>query len=228
MKFIVIEGLDGSGKSTQIEMLQNYLADQQIKYKYLHFPRLDKPPFGELVSKFLRGEFGSLEQVHPYLVALIYAEDRNDAKEMINQWLAEGNLVVIDRYVHSNIAYQCPKVKDEAETDKLKNWILDLEFNYFRIPRPNLNIFLDVPFAFTEKKLTDERNGEDRTYLQGSKDIHESDLDFQKRVKEIYIASARNDSNFRTIKCSNDGVTILPPEEIFSRIICLLQGEQII
>lgn len=228
MKFIVIEGLDGSGKSTQIEMLQNYLVTKNIKFKYLHFPRLDHAPFGDLISSFLRGEFGSLEQVNPYLVALIYAEDRNNAKSMIEQWLADDNLVVIDRYVNSNIAYQCSKVIEGTEVEKLKNWIIDLEFNHFKIPQPILNIFLDVPFTFTEKKLTTERSGDDRTYLKGNKDIHEMNLEFQRRVKNIYISVAQKDSNFRTIKCSDDGGSILSPDEIFSKIIGLLKTEKII
>lgn len=228
LKFIVIEGLDGSGKSTQIELLQNYLTEQKIKFKYLHFPRLDKLPFGEIISRFLRGEFGKLEQVNPYLVALIYAEDRNDAKNLINDWLNNGNIVIVDRYVHSNIAYQCSKVQNTEEIEKLKNWILNLEFNYFKIPKPDLNIFIEVPFSFTEKKLTAERSGDDRIYLQGKPDIHEQDLIFQQRVKNIYLSSAENDLNFRIISCSDDGVTILPPNAIFAKIQALLQVEKII
>ena len=228
MKFIVIEGLDGSGKSTQIEMLQNFLAEQKIKYKYLHFPRLDVLPFGEIISRFLRGEFGNLGQVNPYLVALIYAEDRNDAKDLILKWQHDGHLVIVDRYVHSNIAYQCSKVHNPVEIEKLKHWILELEFNHFKIPQPDLNIFLDVPFSFTEKKLTGERSGDDRNYLQGKQDIHEQDLDFQQRVKNIYISSTKNDPNFRTISCSDDGVSILPPQAIFTKITTLLKTEKII
>lgn len=228
MKFIVIEGLDGSGKSTQIEMLQKCLAEQKIKHKYLHFPRLDVLPFGEIVSRFLRGEFGKLDQVNPYLVALIYAEDRNDAKNLIHEWLKDGNLVIVDRYVHSNIAYQCSKVHNDEEIEKLKNWILDLEFNYFKIPQPDLNIFLEVPFSFTEKKLSTVRSGEDRAYLQGKQDIHEQDLDFQQRVKNIYLSSAKNDPNFRTISCSDDGITILSSEAVFNKLFTLLKTENVI
>ena len=88
MKFVVIEGLDGSGKSTQLKKLKAYLEDKEIKYKYLHFPRTDSPFFGELIAKFLRGELGDIDKVNPYLVALIYAGDRNDSKQQIEKWLS--------------------------------------------------------------------------------------------------------------------------------------------
>jgi len=81
--FIVLEGVDGSGKSTQIAALRKMFSEQGIESKYLHFPRFDAPYFGELIARFLRGELGSIEQVDPYVVALLYAEDRRDAAKMI-------------------------------------------------------------------------------------------------------------------------------------------------
>ena len=110
MKFAVIEGLDGSGKSTQLSMLKNYLKAHKISFEYLHFPRTDSPVFGELIARFLRGELGENNAVNPYLVALIYAGDRNDASGLIRGWLNENKLVIVDRYVFSNIAYQCAKI----------------------------------------------------------------------------------------------------------------------
>jgi dTMP kinase len=107
MKLLVIEGVDGAGKSTQIKMLQNFFTNMGFSNEYLHFPRTDAPYFGELIARFLRGEFGSLNEVDPYLVAMLYAGDRKDASEMISRWLDEGKIVLLDRYTYSNIAYQC-------------------------------------------------------------------------------------------------------------------------
>jgi len=219
MRFIVIEGLDGSGKSTQIKLLLNYLAEKDISCRYLHFPRTESPFYGELIARFLRGDFGKLESVHPYLVALIYAGDRNDAKDLINGWLNEGHYVIADRYVNSNIAFQCAKLKDQKARQDLKNWIIQFEYDYHKIPRPDLSFFLDVPFEFIKMKLTDSRKGEDRKYLNGQKDIHEENLDFQKKVREIYLEISDSDPTFVTLKCTNATGGILSPEEIFNKII---------
>ncbi|MBP1666945.1 MAG: tmk, partial [Bacteroidetes bacterium] len=186
MKLFVVEGVDGSGKSTQIRLLNDYFSKKGYRCEYLHFPRTDAPFFGELIARFLRGEFGSLGEVNPWLVAMLYAGDRMDASELISGWLSKGCIVLLDRYTYSNIAYQCAKLSDILEQEKLMKWILDLEFSHFSIPKPDLNIFLDVPFTFTEKKLSDSRTGEDRRYLNGTKDIHEESLSFQERVREIY------------------------------------------
>ena len=104
--FIVLEGLDGAGKSTQIAKLRDMFRSKGVESEYLHFPRFDAPIYGELIARFLRGDLGSVESVNPYLVALLYAGDRADAAKTINGWLAEGKVVICDRYIDSTIAYQ--------------------------------------------------------------------------------------------------------------------------
>lgn len=217
--FIVIEGLDGAGKSTQVKLIREKLKENGIESEYLHFPRFDAPLFGDLVARFLRGELGALESVNPYLVALIYAGDRADASSTIEKWLREGKYVIVDRYVYSNIAYQCAKITESGEREKLRNWIVDTEYNQYKIVEPDLSLFLDVPFKFTTKKLTENREGEDREYLNGARDIHEESLSLQERVREVYLSeAARDDHSFRVINCSSASGDMLPPEEIFSKI----------
>jgi dTMP kinase len=221
-RFMVIEGLDGSGKSTQIERLLAYLGKEGIRYRYLHFPRTDEGYYGDLIARFLRGELGPLESVHPYLVALIYAGNRHDARDLITSWLAEGITVVADRYVASNIAFQCAKLDAADEREALRDWILEFEYGYHKIPRPDVNIFLDVPFRFTRQKLLGERRGADRDYLDGKADIHEQDLDFQQKVREVYIELSFADPTLRVIDCSDGKGEMLAPEEIFTSIERLL------
>ncbi len=115
-------------------------------------------------------------EVDPYLVALIFAGDRADAAPQIRQWLAEGKAVVLDRYVYSNVGFQCAKLPAGEERDRLADWIVYLEFGHNALPRPDLSLFLDVPFTFTERKLSEVREGDDREYLQGGQDIHEASL----------------------------------------------------
>jgi dTMP kinase len=219
MKLFVIEGVDGAGKSTQIRLLRDFFIQKGYICEYLHFPRTETPYFGELIARFLRGEFGSLDSVDPYLVAMLYAGDRKDASDMIVQWLKEGKIVLLDRYTYSNIAYQCAKLQGKAEQDKLMNWILSLEFDHFAIPRPDLNIFLDVPFAFTEKKLINARTGNDRTYLNGTRDIHEESLEFQKKVRDVYLKVAKSDNRLAVVDCSTGNQLMRTPDEIFEIII---------
>ena len=221
--FIVLEGVDGSGKSTQIANLQRLFAEQGIPTEYLHFPRFDSPYFGDLIARFLRGELGSVEQVDPYIVAMLYAGDRRDAAEMIRGWIAEGRVVICDRYVYSNIGYQCAKVAEKEERERLREWILSLEYDYFKIPRPDVSLFLDVPFAFTERKLLQEqREGDDRAYLHGKKDIHEQSMDLQRQVRQVYIDAAQYDEAMHVVDCSHDG-EMASPEEIFGRIKAVVE-----
>ncbi|OFY63072.1 MAG: dTMP kinase [Bacteroidetes bacterium RBG_13_43_22] len=228
MKLFVVEGLDGAGKSTQIRLLKEFFSGKGYNCEYLHFPRTDSPYFGELIARFLRGEFGSLNEVDPWLVAMLYAGDRKDASAIIAGWLKQGNIVLLDRYTYSNIAYQCAKINSPAERDALRKWILDLEFSHFELPLPDLNIFLDVPFSFTEKKLLSSRTGKDREYLNGTKDIHEESLSFQKRVREIYLHVAVSDSRLCIVNCSDDSGIMLPPEKIFKRIINLISERKLL
>ncbi|HCI56170.1 MAG TPA: dTMP kinase [Bacteroidales bacterium] len=228
MKLFVIEGLDGSGKTTQIKLLKDFFEEQGLLSEHIHFPRTDTPWFGELIARFLRGEFGSLNKVDPYLVAMLYAGDRKDAAPLINEWLNENKAVLIDRYTYSNIAYQCAKIKDKEGQNKLKNWIFKLEFEYFAIPKPSINIFLDVPFYFTKDKLTSGRNGSDRKYLNGQNDIHESNLIFQMRVREMYLKVAENDPSLTVINCADSDGRMLCPEKIFGMITELLKEKELI
>lgn len=228
MKLFVIEGVDGSGKSTQLRLLSEFLIRKGYSCEFLHFPRTDAPYFGELIARFLRGEFGSLNEVDPYMVAMLYAGDRKDASEMIRGWLKNKKIVLLDRYTYSNIAYQCAKIDDLNAQDKLMNWILNLEFEHFGIPKPDLNLFLDVPFSFTEKKLLSERSGNDRTYLKGTRDIHEESLNFQEKVRDIYLKVARSDDRLVVVDCNKGNGQMQSPEMISSLILNIISERNLI
>jgi dTMP kinase len=224
MNFLAIEGLDGAGKSTQVSLLEQYFMGQGIRMKHVHFPRVETGVFGELIARFLRGDLGKINEVNPYLVALIYAEDRHAAAEQVKTWLREGYFVVIDRYVYSNIAFQCAKFEgNQAERRALRDWILQLEYETFKIPQPQLNLFLDVPFEFTTARLTESRGGTSREYLEGKQDIHEANLDFQQRVRKVYLEQPPLDSTFRVVSCADEDGNMLQSAEIFAKIKQLLE-----
>ena len=214
----VLEGLDGAGKSTQVKKLRAYLESLCGNLEYIHFPRYDAPVYGDLISRFLRGDFGSNETVHPQLVALLFAEDRHGAAPQMKQVLEQGGNILLDRYVYSNIAYQCAKLNDADEAAALRDWIFETEYGNFELPKPDLNIFLDVPISFVESKLKSQRGGADRDYLEGAQDIHEADIEFQKRVRDIYRQQCKIDPKFIRIDCSDDYGQMLPPDEIFAKV----------
>ena len=215
---VVLEGLDGAGKSTQVKKLRNYLESLFGAIEYIHFPRYDAPVYGDLISRFLRGDFGNNETVHPQLVALLFAEDRHGAAPGMRAKLEKGRCVLLDRYVYSNIAYQCAKLNDPDEAEKLRGWIFNTEYGDFGLPVPDLNIFLDVPIGFVESKLKSQRGGDDRAYLEGAQDIHEADIEFQKRVREMYRKQCSIDPKFIRIDCSDEYGEMLPPGAIFAKI----------
>jgi dTMP kinase len=219
---VVIEGLDGAGKSTQVKMAKEYIQSNGVNLKYLHFPRYEGSIYGELIARFLRGEFGTIDTVHPQLVALLFAEDRHDAATQIRKWIDEGYTVLLDRYVYSNIAYQCSKLSNPDEASRLRDWIFETEYGVFGIPKPDINIFLDVPLNFVDKMLKESREGDERDYLNGKTDIHEASIDFQSNVRKFYIAQTEADKNFIRIDCSNSRGEMLPPDKIFEKISPLL------
>jgi dTMP kinase len=215
---IVLEGLDGAGKSTQVKRLKEYLQQRCGSLEYIHFPRYEAPVYGDLITRFLKGEFGSIEAVHPQLVALLFAEDRHGAAPAMREALARGKTVLLDRYVYSNIAYQCAKLQDLQERRRLRDWIFNTEYGHFELPEPDLNLFLDVPIGFVEQSLTHHREGQDRNYLSGAQDIHEASIAFQQAVRDMYVAETARDPKFRRIDCSGTRGEMLPPDDIFDKI----------
>ena len=180
-KFIVIEGLDGCGKSTQIDLLTDALHNKNINTLTIHFPRRsdkESPLWGTMIKKFLDGYYGNIDNVHPELVALLFAGDRYNAADEINTNLNLGNWIICDRYVLSNIAYQGAKLPYE-NWDYFSKWILKAEYEYFKIPKPDLQIILSMPFQFIENNLKIRKQNFEN-------DIHEQSMDFMKNVEKMY------------------------------------------
>ncbi len=223
-KLIVLEGTDGAGKSTQVQKVKEYLEANSLKYEYFHFPMYGHNEFSEVISAFLRGEFGNVDKVDPYFVANIYAMDRFMFLPELNKALQENDVVLLDRYVFSNLAYQGAKFEGE-ESQKIKTWIHGFEFGYLKLPYPNLNIFFDVPIDIVKERLEEKRDGKDRDYLQGKQDIHEADLDFQSRVRDNYLGLV-GATNYKIVGCATCRPAdpagsvvydVLPPDELFER-----------
>lgn len=224
IKLIVLEGLDGSGKSTQIDLLKSYFSTEKIKYRYLHFPVTDSKPYGELVSSFLRGEFGDSSSVHPQLVALLFALNRSEFQKILSGTEFDSEVVLLDRYVYSNVAFQCSKIEDFEQKICLQDWILNFEYNFLKLPKPDFSLYLDVPIDFMKQNLFQTRKGRSRAYLNGQQDIHEASISLQEKVASEYERLVLNFKDIKKIQCF-DGNGILTPEDISSKVIKAIKTE---
>jgi len=195
-KLIVIDGGDGSGKTTQAQFLVEYLKEKQIPVKYVDFPQYYKSFHGKTVGKFLKGEFGKIDEVSPYLASLAYALDRASIKREMDEFLAQGGYIVANRYATSSMAHQAAKCKTEKERTEFLKWIYELEYKVHKIPKENLVIYLHVPYKFAAE--LSQKRAEQRGYEQ---DIAEKSLDHQKRSEEMYLMLAKKYKHWKTIEC---------------------------
>ena len=172
-KLIVIEGLDGSGKGTQSELLTKTLIDRGFKVRKLTFPDYDSPS-SSLVKMYLQGQLGdNPDDVNAYAASSFYAVDR--IASYLKDWkkdYEECDYIVADRYVTSNLIYQMTKVCDD-ERDEFISWLEDFEYNRLAVPQPDIVIYLDMPPVVSQKLMTSRYNGD-----ESKKDIHEKNLDF--------------------------------------------------
>jgi len=216
---IVIDGGDGSGKATQAALLLNKLKEKKIPVKYFDFPRYYQSFHGQTVARFLRGEFGAIDQVSPYLASLAYALDRASAKAEMDDFLKKGGIIITNRYVSSSMAYQGAKFNSENEKKEFLKWIYDLEYKVHRLPKENLVIYLYVPWQIGyQLTLTKEK----RRYLKGqAMDIQEKDMAYRQKVEAMYLDLAKKNRHWEIINCVENN-QILPKEVIHQKIIELL------
>lgn len=182
--FIVVEGTDSSGKKTQTELLINRLKNEGKDVEKVDFPAYETP-FGEMVARYLRGEFGSLKSVAPEVANLLYTIDRYQFKDQMVEKLKKGKILIANRYLESNIAFQGAKFEGD-EKRRFIQWIKDCES---RLPQADVIVFLDIPIDAAASLM--EKRG-DKTYLKGKKkDIHESDVRYQENVRKTYLEEGR-------------------------------------
>lgn len=198
-KLIVIEGTDGSGKSTQFRLLTDRLESEHVKFQKLVFPQYSEPS-SALIRMYLGGEFGkSPSDVNAYAASAFYSVDRYASyRKVWGKWYEEGGLVVSDRYTTSNAVHQASKEPEDKREDFL-NWLYDFEYDKLGLPRPDLVIYLDVPTDFTEKMLR-HRESETNTHA----DIHEQDMQYLATCRRMGRAAAAH-YGWTVIRCVRDG-----------------------
>ncbi|MBI4128380.1 MAG: thymidylate kinase [Parcubacteria group bacterium] len=203
-KLIVLEGIDGSGKGTQVELLNARLHEEGYRVETIDFPRYHDSLMGKLIGRMLAGELGDLSRVSPYLSLLPFALDRWQAKQEIVSWLTEGTIVLANRYIPSNLAHQAANLERPAERKRLQHFIAELEYGLFGMPREDLVIYLDVPvklaFTLIGKKTQ-------RQYLGGKRrrDAYERDRTHLTRAAREYRELMQSSPRWQRIACVGKG-----------------------
>ena len=215
-KLIVIEGTDGSGKSTQFRRLTERLTQEGKTFQKLVFPQYSEPS-SALIRMYLGGEFGSKPtDVNAYAASAFYAVDRYASyKKVWGEFYEQGGLILSDRYTTSNAVHQASKEAPENRQAFLK-WLYEFEYDLLGLPRPDVTIYLDVPTAFTEKML---RSREAATSTQA--DIHEKDMAYLATCREMGRAAAEF-YGWHIIQCVRDGA-MRSIEDIHEEIYSLVQ-----
>jgi dTMP kinase len=217
-RLIAIEGIDGSGKRTQARLLEHSLQSKGFKVYATGFPQYESW-FGKMVGKFLNGDLGPLQAVDPHFSALLYAGDRFEAKARIESSLKDGKVVLVDRYVASNLAHQVARAAPEKRSEFLR-WIEHLEYSIYGLPREDLILYLRVPPAEAQKLVAQKS---ERNYTRASHDLQEKSLHHLEDAAEMYDMLSRS-RPWATIQCydAKNG-TVRLPEDISAEIQSALQ-----
>lgn len=217
-KLIIIEGLDGSGKSTQVKLLEEYFKAKNIDYKKIKLPDYDDPS-STLVKMYLGGEFGkSADDVNAYAAGAFYAVDRFASYKL--NWGSDyekGTVILADRYATSNSIYQMEKISED-EWDSYLEWSADFEYNKIGIPSPDAVIYLDMPVEISQRLMTSRYNGD-----EGKKDVHEVNVEFLKKCRKSALYTA-NKQGWKVVECS-DGENPLSINRIHKEIIKIVEEE---
>lgn len=220
---IVIDGTDGSGKSEQVKELARRFEAQGVEVAIYDFPQYENTYFGERVGRFLVGKYGGLDEVHPYLAAVLYAGDRWQASEAIKSDLAAGKIVICNRYMSSNLAHGGAKFKTWEERREFVDEMEELEFEVYGIPRPGLVVFLYVPAAIAGELVTRKAH---RKYLGGrAKDILEDSEEHQVQASEVYQWLVDNKEEYVEVVCVDEEGKLMSIEEISEAVWQLVSGK---
>ena len=201
-KFIVIDGSDGSGKKTQADILIDRLKKSGQNVAYYDFPQYYDSFFGKMVGEFLTGKFGAAENADPYFASLPYAGDRWQASEKIREDLELGKIVISNRYTSSSMAHQAGKISDISKKEEYLKWLEELEFDVYKIPRPDLVLYLYVPLEISQQLL--ETKAERQYVGTKAKDSVESDTNYLSNSINEYLRLVDKYPNWKKIDCTKD------------------------
>jgi len=216
-KLIVIDGIDGSGKATQTNFLAKRFKKEGFKVKTIDFPRYYDNFFGGLIGEYLSGKFGDFITVDPRIASVLYATDRFESGALIEKWLKEGFIVISDRYVSANQIHQGGKINSPKTRKEFLRWLDKMEYGVFKIPRPDLVIYLDVPFEISKMWLENKVSKRSKKYLKGRRDVAEDNLIHLKDSRESALYLHKTNKNWIKISCCKGNIC-MPPDGVHEKV----------
>jgi dTMP kinase len=216
-KLIVIDGTDGSGKATQVALLSKKLKREGYTVKNVDFPEYYKNFFGKFIGHCLSEQYYNFVKVHPKIASVLYAADRFQSKVEIEGWLKKGYVVIANRYVSANQIHQGGKIKSVKKRTEFIKWLDQMEHKVFKIPRPDIVIYLSVPFDVSLKMMKERNETAKRNYTGGKSDVHEVDVEFQKNSRNSALWLSKTLKYFKKIDCAPKG-TIMSREDIHKEV----------
>lgn len=207
-KLIVVEGTDGSGKTTQVEALCLRLKKENILYESIRFPQYKENIFGKLIRECLDGKHGDFISLSPKIASVLYACDRFETIGKIKKWLKEGKIVIADRYVSSNQIHQGGKIRDEKQRLEFLNWLGVMEYGVLGVLKPDIVFYLDVPHEISLELISDRK---------GVKDLADSNFEYLKNSKEVGKYMLKREDFWIKINCAPKG-KLLSVEDIHNML----------
>lgn len=217
-RLIVIDGTDGSGKATQVSLLESALKKAGHKVKLVDFPEYYKNFFGKFIGHCLSEQYYNFINVHPKIASVLYAADRFESSVEINSYLEKGYIVLANRYVSANQIHQGGKIKNAKKRAEFIKWLDEMEYEVFKIPRPDVVLYLSVPLDISLKMMKERNKTSKRNYVGSKKDVHEVDQDFQKNSRASALWLSKTIPNFIKIDCA-DKKGIFSREVIHEKVL---------
>ena len=221
-RLIAIEGIDGAGKGTQAARLVASLRELGLRVESLQFPRYGATAFGAAIGDFLNGRFGSLSDVHPQLAAVLYAGDRFESRSLLLKMMADNDIVVLDRFVGSNLAHQAAKLEGD-ERSRLIEWIESIEFGVFGLPQPDLTILIDMSSQMSRELVSRKAA---RDYTDREADLQESDLPYLERVRRCYRSLAEARANWHMVHGLKTDGSLRTIDDVGQEILEIVQNRR--
>lgn len=205
-KLIVIDGTDGSGKATQVKLLRARLMKEGCVVKLLDFPEYYKNFFGKFIGHCLSEQYYNWINIHPKIASIAYAADRWESSEKIQDWLKKGYMILSNRYVSANEIHQGGKINNTKKRENFLKWLDEMEYKVFKIPRPDVVFYLNVPMNIILKLIKERNKKNTRAYVGKKKDIVEGNISYLTNSSKTALWLAKNQKGWIKIECAKDGI----------------------